>query len=105
MADSGKYEEVNNYFKQRMAESKKIWETRGKDARIKAHAEKAASGVKTWRQMSGVPLMIHEIKHVGNKPFMWGFFTVTVATVYAQMKFSDESKASSEYWSTFHGKK
>ena len=72
MADA-KYEEVNNYFKQRMAESKKIWATRGKDARIKAHADKMASGVKTWRQMSGVPLMIHEIKHVGNRPFMWGF--------------------------------
>lgn len=74
MAESApKMEEVNNYFQQRMEESKRIRATRGKDARIVAHAQKIASGVKTWRQMSGLPLMVHEIKHVGNRPFMWGF--------------------------------
>ena len=38
-----------------------------------AAAQKAASGTTTWRQMSGVRLMAHEISHVGNKPFMIGF--------------------------------
>jgi hypothetical protein len=70
---ASKYEEVNNYFIARMEESRKIWATRGKEARIKAHAERLASGAKTWRQLSGLPLMVHEISHVGNRPFMWGF--------------------------------
>ena len=73
MADHAKYEEVTNYFKERMAESKKIAAGRGKDARIAAAAAKKASGVQTWRQMSGVRLMAHEISHVGNRPFMIGF--------------------------------
>jgi hypothetical protein len=73
MADNAKYEEVNNYFKERMAESKKIAASRGKEARIAAAQAKKASGVQTWRQMSGVRLMAHEISHVGNRPFMIGF--------------------------------
>ncbi len=74
MSDSAaKYEEINNYFKERMAQTKKIRATRGKDARIAAAAQKAASGATTWRQMTGVRLMAHEISHVGNKPFMIGF--------------------------------
>jgi hypothetical protein len=74
--DAAKFEEVTNYFKERMAESKKIRATRGKDARIQAHAAKMASGVKTWRQMRGVSLMAHEVTHVGNRPFMVGFLYV-----------------------------
>ena len=73
MSNAAKYEEVTNYFKERMAESKKIAATRGKEARIQAHAAKVASGVKTWRQMSGLTLMAHEATHVGNRPFMFGF--------------------------------
>jgi hypothetical protein len=73
MADSAKYEEVTNYFKERMEVSKKIAAARGKDARIAAHQAKLASGKQTWRQMTGVKLMAHEISHVGNKPFMVGF--------------------------------
>jgi hypothetical protein len=74
MADSqAKYAEINNYFKERMAESKSIRAARGKDARIAAQAAKAASGVKTWRQMKGLPLLVHEMKHVGNRPFTVGF--------------------------------
>jgi len=72
MADAKKYEEVNNYFKQRMEESRKIWATRGKEARLKAHAERMA-GPKTWLQKSGVSFFVHEVTHVGNKPFMYGF--------------------------------
>ena len=43
-----------------------------KDARIAA-AEARKAGPPTWRQLRGVPLMMHEIKHVGNRPFAWGF--------------------------------
>ena len=73
MDNQAKYQEINNYFKERMAESKKNRAGRGKDARIAAHAAKAASGVKTWRQMSGLPLLVHEMKHAGNRPFTIGF--------------------------------
>ena len=72
MAPQPNYEEVNTYFRQRMEESRKIWSTRGKDARIAA-AEARKAGPPTWRQLRGVPLMMHEIKHVGNRPFAWGF--------------------------------
>eukprot|EP00561_Arcocellulus_cornucervis_P011846 CAMPEP_0185800288 /NCGR_PEP_ID=MMETSP1322-20130828/805_1 /TAXON_ID=265543 /ORGANISM="Minutocellus polymorphus, Strain RCC2270" /LENGTH=105 /DNA_ID=CAMNT_0028495929 /DNA_START=33 /DNA_END=350 /DNA_ORIENTATION=+ len=99
MASPPNYEEVNSYFRQRMEESRKIWSTRGRDGQIAA----AAARKGTWRQLSGVPLMMHEIKHVGNRPFAWGFATVALATVYISASFSDEAKASSNYWSTFHG--
>jgi len=69
MASPPNYEEVNSYFRQRMEESRKIWSTRGRDGQIAA----AAARKGTWRQLSGVPLMMHEIKHVGNRPFAWGF--------------------------------
>mmetsp|Transcript_5355 Transcript_5355/g.8193 ORF Transcript_5355/g.8193 Transcript_5355/m.8193 type:complete len:111 (-) Transcript_5355:176-508(-) len=107
MADNAKYEEVTNYFKERMEVSKKIAAGRGKDARIAAAAAKKASGVQTWRQMTGVRLMAHEISHVGNRPFMVGFAAVGVLGMLAQSKFSDDAKADSQYWSTFHadGKK
>jgi hypothetical protein len=68
-----KYEEVTNYFKERMAQSRAVAAARGKEARIAAAQAKAASGNKTWRQLSGARLMAHEISHVGNRPFMVGF--------------------------------
>ena len=71
MADA-KYQEINEYFQKRMAESKKIWATRGKDARIATVAARA-SGPTTWRQMKGMQLMMHEFGHIGNRPFAWGF--------------------------------
>jgi len=81
----------------------KIAAGRGKEARIAAAEAKKASGVQTWRQMTGVRLMAHEISHVGNKPFMIGFAVVAGLGLVAQTKFSDDAKANSEYWSTFHG--
>jgi RsiW-degrading membrane proteinase PrsW (M82 family) len=101
--NAAKYVEVTNYFKERMAESKKIQAGRGKEARIAAAAQKAASGHSTWRQMTGVRLMAHEISHVGNRPFMIGFASVAVLGLWAQTKFTDAARADSEYWSTFHG--
>ena len=68
-----KYEEVTNYFKERMAQSRAVAASRGKEARIAAAQAKAASGNKTWRQLSGARLMAHEISHVGNRHFMVGF--------------------------------
>jgi hypothetical protein len=69
-ADQAKFEEINAYFKQRMVESKKIWSTRGKEARMATVAKRPAD---SWRSMRGVQLMVHEMGHVGNKPFAWGF--------------------------------
>lgn len=94
--------EINAYFQSRMAESKKIWSTRGKDARIAAAAAKAAAPP-TWRQMSGLALMAHEVGHVGNRPFMVGFAVTAVGALWIQTKFTDEMKKGSLYWSTYHG--
>jgi hypothetical protein len=71
MDEVAKKAEIEAYFKAQMEESKKVWEMRGKDARIKAHAARIA-GPKTWRQMKGMELMIHEAKHAGNRPFVIG---------------------------------
>ncbi|KAL7465123.1 hypothetical protein ACHAXS_005450 [Conticribra weissflogii] len=102
MVSANEVAEINTYFQNRMAESKKIWATRGKDARIAAAAKRAAEPA-SWRQMSGMPLMIHEIKHVGNRPFMVGFAFCFVGSLWVQTKFTDEMKKESLYWSSFHG--
>lgn len=96
--------ELKTYFQSRLAESKKIWSTRGPDARIAAHAAKA-SGPQTWRQMKGMQLMMHEIGHVGNRPFMVGFAVSAAAALWIQAKFTPEMKKDSLYWSTYHGGK
>jgi hypothetical protein len=97
--------EINAYFQGRMAESKKIWSTRGKDARIASAAAKATSGgAKTWRQMSGMSLMMHEIGHAGNRHFMVGFGFCGLMALWAQTKFTDDMRKNSPYWSTFHDK-
>ena len=62
MSDA-KYEEVTNYFKERMAESKKINATRGREARLAAQAARLAKSGPTWRQLSGMQLMAHEMGH------------------------------------------
>eukprot|EP00579_Thalassiosira_antarctica_P012472 CAMPEP_0201922660 /NCGR_PEP_ID=MMETSP0903-20130614/10632_1 /ASSEMBLY_ACC=CAM_ASM_000552 /TAXON_ID=420261 /ORGANISM="Thalassiosira antarctica, Strain CCMP982" /LENGTH=110 /DNA_ID=CAMNT_0048459837 /DNA_START=90 /DNA_END=422 /DNA_ORIENTATION=- len=94
--------EINTFFQTRMAESKKIWATRGKDARMATMARKA-SMPPTWRQMSGLRLMMYEVGHVGNRPFMVGLGVTMVGALWLQTKFTDEMKADSLYWSTFHG--
>lgn len=78
MADLKKlsFAEVNSQFKADMeafkTETQKISAARGKEGRIAAHQARLA-GPETWRRMSGIKLMIHEVKHVGNRPFAWGF--------------------------------
>lgn len=101
MVSQAEIAEINTYFKNRMAESKKIWATRGPAARIAAASAKSSSPP-TWRQLKGVPLMIHEIKHVGNRPFMVGFGVVSLGVLYLQTKFTDEMRKESLYWSTYH---
>ena len=96
--------EIKQQLSARLAESKKIWATRGPDARTAAMAKKAA-GPQTWRQMSGMALMMHEIGHIGNRPFMVGFGVSAIAALWIQTKFTDSMKKDSLYWSTYHGGK
>ena len=96
--------EIKTYFQNRMAESKKIWATRGPEARAKTLAAKA-NQPQTWRQMKGMQLMMHEIGAAGNKPFMVGFAVSAVAALWIQTKFTPEMKKESLYWSTYHGGK
>ncbi|EJK70728.1 hypothetical protein THAOC_07890 [Thalassiosira oceanica] len=94
--------EINTYFQNRMAESKKIWAARGPEARVAAAAKPRPQ---TWRQMSGLSLMAHEASHIGNRPFMVGFGVCALGALYIQTKFTDEMKEDSLYWSTYHLKK
>ncbi|KAL3784587.1 hypothetical protein ACHAWO_007543 [Cyclotella atomus] len=105
MVSQAEVAEINTYFRNRMDESKKIWASRGKEARIAALNARAAQSPPTWRQLKGVPLMLHEIGHVGNRPFMIGFGVSAVIALWVQTKFTDEMKESSPYWSQFHLKK
>ena len=94
--------EINTSFAKQMAEKKKIWATRGPEGRAAALAARASKPA-TWRQMSGMGLMMHEFGHIGNKPFVVGFGVSAVLALWIQTKFSDEMKANSLYWSTYHG--
>lgn len=102
MLSEAKVTEINLFFQDRMAQKKKIWAGRGKDAQIAAAAKRALAAP-TWRQMSGLRLLAHEAGHVGNRPFMVGFAVTAVGALWIQTKFTDQMKADSVYWSTFHG--
>mmetsp|Transcript_57494 Transcript_57494/g.122017 ORF Transcript_57494/g.122017 Transcript_57494/m.122017 type:complete len:111 (+) Transcript_57494:105-437(+) len=102
MLTEAEVSEINTYFKAQMAEKQKIWAARGKDARMAAITKKA-SGTPTWRQMSGMRLMMHEIGHVGNRPFMVGLGVTAIGALWIQTKFTDEMRKDSLYWSTYHG--
>jgi hypothetical protein len=54
-----------------MAVMKKNQEMRGEEALKKRMAERATTH-KTWRQMKGMQLAMHEMNHPGNKPFVIG---------------------------------
>ena len=54
-----------------MEKMKKNQELRGIENYKKRVAHRAATH-KTWRQMKGVQLALHEINHPGNKPFAMG---------------------------------
>ncbi len=44
----------------------------------------------TWRQLKGIPLMIHEVKHVGNRPFIVGFGLVSLGALWLQTSLTRE---------------
>lgn len=104
MVSQAEVAEINTYFRNRMAESKKIWSTRGKEARVATLAARATAPP-SWRQLKGMPLMLHEIGHVGNRPFMVGFGVSAIIALWVQTKFTDEMREGSPYWSQFHLKK
>jgi hypothetical protein len=97
--------DINAYFRSRLDQSRKTWAARGKDARIAALNARAAQSPPTWRQLKGVNLMLHEIGHVGNRPFMIGFGVSAVIALWVQTKFTDEMRENSPYWSQYHLKK
>lgn len=70
MDDAAKKAEIETFFKQEMENSKKIWQMRGKEARIAAN--EARKSAKTWRNLKGMELMVHEASHIGNRPFVMG---------------------------------
>lgn len=61
------YESHKKYLEWRKAE----WATRGPEALGKRMAARASTH-KTWRQMSGWNLAMHEMGHPGNRPFVIG---------------------------------
>lgn len=77
MAAEGKPAHLAEHY-EAMAKMRQMMETmksnqalRGEEGLAKRMAERANRG--TWRQMSGMKLMAHEINHPGNKPFAIGF--------------------------------
>jgi hypothetical protein len=54
-----------------METMKKNQELRGGEALEKRMATRATTH-KTWRQMKGMQLAMHEMNHAGNKPFVIG---------------------------------
>ena len=105
MVSEAEVAEINTYFRNRLNESKKIWATRGREARLASLNARATQSPPTWRQLSGMNLMMHEIGPIGNRPFMVGFGVSAVMALWIQTKFTDEMKESSTYWSQFHLKK
>ena len=69
--NAAKKAKVEEFFKQEMEQTKKRWAMRGPEGRIKAY-EARLNGPKTWRHMKGVEFMMHEVSHVGNRPFVIG---------------------------------
>jgi hypothetical protein len=59
---------------------------------------------KSWRQMKGMQLVMHEINHPGNKPFMIGLGVTVSLFMYAYFKGlgSETAKQESKYWQRFH---
>mmetsp|Transcript_17080 Transcript_17080/g.19679 ORF Transcript_17080/g.19679 Transcript_17080/m.19679 type:complete len:108 (-) Transcript_17080:224-547(-) len=95
---------IEAWLKNEADQSKKIWEMRGREARIKAIEYRAANH-NTWRQMSGLRLMMHEVAHPGNYPFVMGLAIVTGFAVYTAKNFTDKDRLTSPYWQQFHAEK
>jgi hypothetical protein len=65
------YDRINS-LRQSMEVMKENQSLRGPENYQKRMAQRAATH-KTWRQMKGMQLFMHEINHPGNKPFVIGF--------------------------------
>lgn len=63
--------EALNRLRSMMETMKKNQELRGGEALQKRMATRASTH-KTWRQMKGMQLAMHEMNHAGNKPFVIG---------------------------------
>ena len=59
-------------MREKMAIMRKNQSLRGPENYAKRMAERAATH-KSWRQMKGMELVMHELKHPGNRPFVIGF--------------------------------
>jgi hypothetical protein len=103
MVSAAEATEIDNHFKQRLQQSKERWAARGKDARIAANNARLAKN--PWREVTGLKFLVNEAKTPGTRPFAVGFAIIGAFALYAQMGFSDEMKANSLYWQTFHAKK
>jgi len=55
-----------------METMKKNQSLRGEDGLRRRMEARASKPQKTWRQMKGMQLVVHEINHPGNKPFAIG---------------------------------
>jgi hypothetical protein len=62
-----------------METMKKNQSLRGIENYVK-RKEVRATTHKTWRQMKGMDLFMHEVNHAGNKPFVFGFWYVFLCT-------------------------
>lgn len=92
----GKQKELLAYLKSQQA-------GRG-EAKLVERTNLRQASHQTWRQMSGVKLMMHEMNHPGNKPFVIGFMTIGLIGTWAYRKGinSEEAKKDSTYWHRFH---
>lgn len=97
------YHELMEKQKELLAYLKKQQGGRGEAKLLERHNLRQTTH-KTWRQMSGMKLVAHELNHPGNKPFVIGFGVITLIGTYAYRKGlnSEASQKESTYWQRFH---
>ena len=78
---------------------------RGPDNLRQRLATRAATH-QTWRQMKGVQLMLHEMNHPGNRPFVIGLGITTSVMLYLYSigRTSETALKESDYYQRFHAK-
>mmetsp|Transcript_34933 Transcript_34933/g.53570 ORF Transcript_34933/g.53570 Transcript_34933/m.53570 type:complete len:102 (-) Transcript_34933:169-474(-) len=96
-------EDVINMLRAETEANRAKWQARAPE--VRAAARDARMAKDTWRQMSGLKLVFHEMASPGLRPFATGFGVCLLGAVAMQCSFSNEMKEKSLYWSTFHAKK
>lgn len=79
---------------------------RGPEGYARRMAHRAATH-NTWRQMKGMDLVMHELRHPGNYPFAIGFAVVSgvmLSMYFGALKDPEALKAST-YYQRFHAPK